>query len=479
MNEPAPPRWTSTASLPPPTIYDPGDDEAAPFGGAVPAVVLLLVGDEELGWAARTAIALSDRWATAGRKVVLADFHLENPVLQEELGGHGLEGVVDLFLYGASMARCTRSVEGREFQFLPTGTYTPDADAVFRHPRWSKLVAGFQHSRATLVIFAPANAADLGALATWVDQVLLVGTPRAPEQITPLLQAGTEIRGLIVPPRGESAIPPPLPRLPHSPRDLETAARQRRSEDDELHLPPPPTRVPHRGHRAAVLVLWVLLGAAVLTAVGYVVASVRPDLMPWASAPPDSAQAAAGVAPAGSGAPRPLGEPLPFSVRVAAFQTFDAAGERLDELQQQVPGVLFFITPEVVQGMTYHSVMAGALPDVEVAREVRDVLVTSEAIDPAQAADDWSLILETRYSLVLGDLDTRGAANAAVDSLLARQVPAYPLAVPYSDGVLRWYLYAGAFPDSTSAEPLRAQLAGAGLQPRLTPRFGSPASPEL
>lgn len=489
MNESAPPRWTDPASLPPPTIYDAADDEAPPFGAAVlPAVVLLLVGDEDRGWAARTALELAGAWAEAGRRIVLADFHLENPVLQDHIGGHGLEGVVDIFLYGASVARCTRPVEGREFQFIPTGTYAPDAEAVFRHPRWPKLVAGFEHSRATLVVFAPAAVADLGALATWVDQVILLGAPADPANITPLVHAGVEIRGLVVPPRGDTAIPQPIPQPPvQAPTQAappeeqpgQVLVERRAVAEDELHLPPPPTRRPSRGHRAAILLLWVLLAAAVLTAVGYIVATLRPELMPWAAAPADGALAASGAASVAGGVSRPLGEPLPFSIRVVAFQSFDAARERLAELQRQVPGVLFYVTPEDVQGITYYKVMAGALSDVEVAREVRDVLVTSEVLDAEEVAGDWSQIQEVRYSLVLGDVDSRGAANAAADSLLDRQVPAYPVAVPYSDGVLHWYLYAGAFPDSARAAPLRDQLAAAGLDPRLTPRFGSPASPEL
>src|SRR5690606_28806800 len=110
-------------------------------------------------------------------------------------------------------------------------------------------------------------------------------------------------------------------------------------------------------------------------------ASVRPDLLPWTGAAPDSTQAAQIANGSRVAAPRPLGEPLPFSVRVVAFSTFPAAHERLVELREQVPGVLFFITPEDIQGITYYKVMAGALPDVEVARETRDALISTGAID--------------------------------------------------------------------------------------------------
>jgi hypothetical protein len=476
MNEPASPRWTDTTSLPPPTIYDPAEDDAPPFGAAtLPPVVLLLVGEADRDWAGRTAIELSAAWAAAGNRVVLADFHLENPILAAELGGHGLEGVVDIFVYGASLARIIRPVEGRGFQFIPTGTYTADAGALFRHSRWPRLVADFRDSGATLVIFAAADAADLGSLAVWVNQALLLGPPREASMLTPLTLSGTEIRGMIVAPRGEGTAPPPIPAIPHRLRYPVTTRAS--DEEDALHLPPPPVRVPHPGHRAAVLLLWVLLGAALITAVGYTVASIRPDLVPWASV--RTAGDSVGATLQGPTGPRALGEPLPFSVQVIAFQNFDAAHDQLLQLRQQVPGVLFFVSPEEIQGILYFRVLAGALPDVDVARQIRDVLVASEAIEADEAAGDWSRIQETRFSFIIGDAPNRAAANAAVDSLMERRVPAYPVAVPYSDGTLHWHLYAGAFPDSASAVSLFEQLTAAGLQPKLTARFGSPASPEL
>lgn len=477
MTEPGSPRWTDPATLPPPSIYDPVEDVVPPFAGtAVPPVVLLLVSEVDRRWAASTAIELSSAWAAAGRRIVLADFHVESPVLEDELGGQGEDGVVDIFVYGASLAHSTRLVEGRGFEFIPTGTYTPDADAIFHHPRWLKLVTAFRDSDSTLVLFVPLAAAELAALALWVDQVLLLGTPREPSVLAPLRLAGKEPRGLIVPARGEAAMPPPLPPLPDELASPPAAGEV--NDEAEMHLPPPPSRVPNARNRVGVLLLWILLGAALLTAVGYAVASLRPDLVPWASVPAPGPDSAAPAPPA-TARPRALGEPLPFSVHVIAFQNFAAAHGQLIELREQVPGVLFFISPEEIQGILYFRVLAGALPNGDVARQVRDSLVATGFLDAEEAAGERTLIQETRFSFLLGDAATRGAANAAVDSLMARQVPAYSVAVPYSDGTLRWHLYSGAFPDSASASGLQRQLASAGIEPDLIPRFGSPASPEL
>ena len=478
MNDSAPPRWSEPAELPAPTVYDPAEDLSPPFAGAADAtVVLLLVGTADRDWAARAAIEMSDVWAAGGHQVILADFHLESAALDAELGGQGFEGVVDLFMYGASVARCARRIQGRQFQFIPTGTYTPDLEAVFRHPRWSKLVGGFRDSGATFVLFVPADAADLGALATWVDRVILMGGHPDRAGLEPLRRSGAEIRGQVVPPGGESLMPKAVPNLPLTLR-YPDPARSPRDDEGDLHLPPPPTRVPHRGHRAAVLLLWTLLALAVVIAVGYAVfglASAR-------SARTEAEAAAAGPVVASVGAStaaRPLGQPLPYSVRVAAYVGFDAARERAQELSMQHPGVLFYVTPELLQGITYYKVMAGTLGSESGAQRLRDRLLTDSVIDRADAVGERGLIQELPFTLFLGARPMRGGARAAVDSLLDRNVPAYHLAVPYSDGSLHWYLYAGAFADSTGAGRLRDLFSGTGLESQVTARFGAPASPEL
>jgi hypothetical protein len=482
MNESGSPRWTDPAALPAPSIYDPAEDAAPPFAGPVPAVVLLLAAEADQRWSARTAIELSAAWAASGRRVMLADFHLEYPVLQDVLGGEGMEGVVDIFLYGASVARSSHPVEGRGFHFIPTGTYTSDADALFRHPRWPKLVKGLREAGATLVIFAPVDAADLGALAAWVDQVILLGQPRESTQLIPLQIAGADIRGLIVPARGESAAPSrpsaaarqaarqPLPEAPREPGEQEAEAG--------LHLPPPPVRTQHRGHRAAVLLLWVLLGAALLTAVGYALASLRPDLVPWASVPaPEPGAPAQVMSTEQLRTPRPVGVALPYSIHISAYQNFAAAHEQLVELQGRQPGILFFITPEEIQGIVYYKVMAGAETAVEGARAVKAALVADGTLEADEAAGDWTLIEETRFSFLLGQEESVDGARAAVDSLLARQIPAYALPVPYSDGTRRWQLYAGAFRDSVGASGLERQLGQVGLVPHFASRAGAATTP--
>src|SRR5688572_12261802 len=135
-------------------------------------VVLLLTGGEDRRWAADAAVELSAEWAAGGRRIVLADLHLETPLLHVELEVSNLEGVVDIFLYGASLSRIAQPVRDGSFFFIPAGTYAPDIAEIYRHPRWKKLVAGFRDTGATLLLFAPVEAADLQALSSWSSDVI-------------------------------------------------------------------------------------------------------------------------------------------------------------------------------------------------------------------------------------------------------------------------------------------------------------------
>ena len=78
---------------------------------------------------------------------------------------------------------------------------------------------------------------------------------------------------------------------------------------------------------------------------GYALASVRPDLVPWASVPAPEPDAPAPAISTELRTPRPVGVALPYSVHISAYQNFAAAHEQLVELQGGQPDLLFFITP--------------------------------------------------------------------------------------------------------------------------------------
>ncbi|HET8655722.1 MAG TPA: hypothetical protein VFL93_09435 [Longimicrobiaceae bacterium] len=475
---------SGSASLPPASIYDPLDDEGTPFAGELTrTIVLLLVGAADRRWAARTAVELSTVWARHGRRVVLADLHLENPVLHEAARSENLEGIVDVFLYGASVARSARAVEGRGFFLVPAGTYEPDAEAIYRHPRWPKLVAGFEDADASLVLFAPADGFDAQAMAQWVGEVILLGTPADLQVLEPLRAAGVPIRGRIAPPSEEPVSREPMlvPAPPPAPPP-EAPPPEAPPPPPDLDLPPVAPPRENGSGAASTWLLWLVFALVVIAAIGYVVASVRPDLIPWARRP-----AAQVGRPAATVVPRPavvppapppphaVGVTLPYSVQVVSFRQFGPAHRRVETYARRFPDVPFFVSPEDESGILYYKVLAGTLEDTVAAHALRERLTRAGVISKADAARGWSLIRHVPLAYVLGERAGDSAATAVSDSLLARKLPVYTLPVLYSDSSRRWEILAGAYADSTSAGAMRKLLDTAGLQASLAPRTGNPA----
>jgi hypothetical protein len=211
MTDPNTATGFSGRRLPQPTFFDPTFERlpsAAAFDPDRPGPVLLLFDPRaDRAWVADAAIALATGWNAAGRRTVLADLSIEDPILHERVGVPNLDGVVDLFLYGASLARSARPVPGRGFLLITAGTYTPDPDGIFRHARWGKIVEGFREAQASLLLFVPLDAPGLPALAQWSDDVVLMGDREDGELLESLVAPGFHVRAWLTPPARPGAEP--------------------------------------------------------------------------------------------------------------------------------------------------------------------------------------------------------------------------------------------------------------------------------
>ncbi|MGH7472140.1 MAG: hypothetical protein ACRENP_29675, partial [Longimicrobiales bacterium] len=112
--------------------------------------VLLVAGREAraAGWAAEAAIALTDR-AAAARSCALLDLTMNGGELHERLHAESLEGVADIFLYGASLGHVAIRPDGHRFEFAPAGL-PADSEMVLTHRRWHRLLTEL-HSMSTLM----------------------------------------------------------------------------------------------------------------------------------------------------------------------------------------------------------------------------------------------------------------------------------------------------------------------------------------
>lgn len=454
-------------TLPRAVRYDPSGGVPLPLVGETGTVVLLLAGAVDRQWAAEGAVGLSAAWARGGRRIVLADLHLENPLLHELTGSRNLEGMVDVFLYGASIARCARPVSGQGFFLIPAGTYEPDAEALYHHPRWPKIVAGFRDASATLVLFAPAGGTDIAALSEWIDRVILLGEPGPGAGLDSLAARGVEPGTMLVPP-GTAPSPAPPAAGPGESGD-------RPDDSREMLIPPPPRRGRPQRRQGVYTILAILAAAAIVATAGYLLARYRPDLVPWARAAATAGQEEAAPLPASSASR--TGYPAPYSVQVKAFTSLPAAMAQVSEERGRFDRQPFFVSPEEIQGIMYYKVLAGLVADTVEATRLREALVQSGSVEDEEAVGSWSLIQFTPLAFDLGEYASEAAAAVRADSLAARDVPSYVSPMPYSDGSRRWQLYAGAYRDSLSADAMRQRLVAAGVAPRLVARIAEARQP--
>lgn len=520
MTDLSPPSGSAGTPFPAPTFFDPSFERipqaAAWTAGSSGPVLLLFDPAAHREWVADAAIALATEWTRSGRRTVLADLSLEDPVLHERIGMTNQDGIVDIFLYGASLARSARPVPGRGFYLISAGTYTTESEDVFRHPRWEKIVAGFREAQASLLLFVPADARGLASLSRWAGEAMLLGGPRSEGRFRAAAW-GLTVQAWLAPPGSEGgsdasfgAVPAPHPH-PADPADrfpdpepapanwTEVAGALRRTPEEfrsaeeivgappaTLPVPDPAweTEKPAPARRGASPVMLGLLALLLLVLAGVLLYTLRPDLL--GLAPRTGAEADAGLPkapaapPRAAAAPQPAGTALPYAVNVSNFPELRAALREVERQQGRFPEAQFYVVPEDVQGVLYYKVMAGMVSDTTEAAELRRRLVEAGVITRDQVDDEgWALIQSRPLAFSMGEFPSDSAARAVADSLTTSGLPAYTVAVPYSDGGERWRVYGGAFRDSTTAEPMRRLLQDNRVRAPLVDRTGrAPAAPK-
>lgn len=483
--------------------------EALWSGAGEPDHLLILSpgsGEWREGWAVRAAIALATARAAQGVQVLLADLGLESPSLHDELGEENLEGIADIFHFGASLRRVARVLPGHGILFLPTGAYVADVGEVLGDPLWEQLLAQLTAEQTCLLAFLPAGTPGAERVARHFDNVVVLGEEGEVEAALAL--AGDDDRGfrLVLHPPAESDAaadtmdlpgPEPAPELadpaevgaadPVAAADEEFSGDSGEGsggdagEDEEVPLEePPPVPRPRKRRRAVSPVLWLLLLAAVAFG-GWAILEERGLLPDWARLPGRSGQEVEAATPEPveetadkSSVPaepaEPIETPLPYSVAVEAHQDYATAEERVMTLRRREPGITFYLSPTENQGVIYHRVLAGPVTDTASARRLLERLVAARHVSDL---DLWN-IRPTVWAFHLGDFDSRGEAEARMEELRALQIPSYIVEVEYTAGPSRYRVYVGAFEGPAPAEILAPRLAEAGLDRQLVRRFGKP-----
>lgn len=213
---------------------------------------------------------------------------------------------------------------------------------------------------------------------------------------------------------------------------------------------------PARSGRTRLLLLLLLLvvvGGVVAAWLGYV---EIPGITPMGTG---AAEAPAAVAPTlASQPPTDASAPQAFSLALGAFQDETTARALALDFSGKVPGVLFVTAPVSVQGAVVHRVLAGPASDSLGAVSVAERVGEATGLDPAA----W-VARRTPLAFQLGEMPEMEAARRRADVLVGLGVPAYVLAVSYSDGSTRFRVYAGAYADAGEASYLSALLEERGL----------------
>jgi len=124
--------------------------------GAGSGRVIAVVASEKAvasGWAGTAVLDLAREWSRAGDKVVLADGALHYPTLHSLAQVENTEGLSDAALFGASIRRVARPVDGGSFFLITAGTAVADANTVPGSARWGRLLDGFQEAGVKLLLF--------------------------------------------------------------------------------------------------------------------------------------------------------------------------------------------------------------------------------------------------------------------------------------------------------------------------------------
>ena len=112
------------------------------------------------------------------RRVAIADLVGEVAPLQALVTGDDGHGISDSFLYGVSLNKIARPLEGSGNVFLmPSGTESVANETVYRNERWRKLAAGFHQVGALLLVVAVPETIGFADLCSYVGAVFPIGEP--------------------------------------------------------------------------------------------------------------------------------------------------------------------------------------------------------------------------------------------------------------------------------------------------------------
>ncbi len=452
----------SPASRPESVPFAAGSGELPPPLGPVltdpDTHLLLLVGPDTGDAVVRTAIGLAEARAVEGYETVLVDAAFEDPRLHQLLDVPNLEGLADVFEFGASLGRVMTRPETRRFDFVPAGAYVPEPESILQSPRWDHLADDLAPST-LMMVFVPWDTPGLEVLSRRAGAAILLGDARGVERAAEALDPACQVVAVVE------------PALAMAPDRLAAEAGERGPVDpatifDDPELTEPVVfRSDRRRRRLLPVVLVILAVAAILAAVYYGYTEFYATAEPQPTQPPAAAQS---TTPEPE--PQPVETPIGFSVAVEAHQDLTAARERLARLRRAESDISFYVAPVPISESVWYRILAGPVPDRDAGMALMRVLVDA---GHKTAFDSWA-VRPTTFAFHLGEYDSRSEAEARVSGLEGLEVPAYVVPIRYEPGEPRYRVYGGAFENRAAASVMQEMLTDAGIEASLIERVGEP-----
>jgi len=405
----------------------------------------VVVTSDDLEAAAHVAIGIALA-ESATRLVVIGDLADEAAPLQKLMVGDDTHGIYDSFVFGTSLGKIARPVEGtKSLFFMPSGTESAATAEILGDSRWKRFAAESASSDELLLLVVGASAPGLDRLIAQMDGVVLVGLEKldaVPDAVLLAKVRHPSSTPRQQPKRGPSPKPSPAPtERTWSPRTLGMAA-------------------------AALLALGIIAGALYSWRSGgasgtAALSTVAGDAENRRAASPGRASR---IRPSN---PQDSLIATRFSVEILAADTAEHANFELQRHRAAMPAATIAIVPGRESAASRYKVYAGAFRDSTGA--ARQLASLREQNIVGRSA---GRVVRAPFALLVDSVPaldgSRSRERERLQSYFARDVPAYGLT--QRDGSMK--LYVGAFRNPEESSMAAGVLRMRGLTPVLAYRTG-------
>jgi cell division septation protein DedD len=414
------------------------------FTGRCVVAVTPAAGDSE--WATKAAWSIARAAAATGRRTALIDLHIDDPSLHVHANNPLDTGIVDAFLFGASLQHVASPDENPNLHFIGVGTPSAETEEVLANKRWHRLSRGFQKEEAVLVVFVPSE--ELGKLSLEPDLTIAL----SPNGFGAVGPRSPYLRSAL-----DRGLPLVVVRNPPDENVAEKTSESGREDSRRKFL------FAIVGVVATVLVVAsvLLLGQRQTAQSPIEIASEPAERSP--STVEDSISQDERVLPV---VPTPSGpvDTLAYSIQVAAWASPEQAFEHYRELTSA--GVLATISA-VPRDSTrvWYRVFAGAVADRAAAADLRARLWAQGTIGSVRG-----VLANTPLTYLLATHPDTVSGQRAVEGLRETGIPAYIVSMP--DGSAQILVGAFESPDQAELADSVRWDAGRGLSKVLVTRVG-------